>query len=178
MSPSVDFLSTSNKPFVPVSIPREAGDGLRDSPSPSPLSPTCGVYYNARLDPKNFLNGPLSLNPATRVRQMLARPGIIVSVFLHDEDVCSAVDRLPREFATASARAVLLRLVSTACTRGPPRHRKPWKPKSLYSSLFSGAATTASRLGAPDLAIATLNDFVGVCTARFNLCVSGLTGQC
>lgn len=26
----------------------------------------------------------------------------------------------------------------------------------------SGAATTASRLGQPDLAIATLNDFVGV----------------
>ncbi|KAK0191660.1 oxaloacetate acetylhydrolase [Armillaria mellea] len=34
-----------------------------------------GVYYNARLDPKNFLEGPLSPNPATRLRQMLARPG-------------------------------------------------------------------------------------------------------
>jgi hypothetical protein len=29
-------------------------------------------------------------------------------------------------------------------------------------SLGSGAATTASRLGQPDLAIATLNDFVQV----------------
>lgn len=38
------------------------------------------VYYNPRLDPKNFLQGPLSLNPATRLRQMLARPGIVVSV--------------------------------------------------------------------------------------------------
>lgn len=37
------------------------------------------IYYNARLDPKNFLEGPLSVNPATRLRQMLARPGIVVS---------------------------------------------------------------------------------------------------
>jgi hypothetical protein len=38
-----------------------------------------GVYYNPRLDPKNYLEGPLSWNPATRLRQMLARPGIVVS---------------------------------------------------------------------------------------------------
>ena len=37
------------------------------------------AYYNPRLDPKNFLEGPLSWNPATRLRQMLARPGIVVS---------------------------------------------------------------------------------------------------
>jgi len=37
-----------------------------------------GVYYNPRLDPKNYLEGPLSWNPATRLRQMLARPGIVV----------------------------------------------------------------------------------------------------
>ena len=37
------------------------------------------AYYNPRYDPKNFLEGPLSLNPATRLRQMLARPGIVVS---------------------------------------------------------------------------------------------------
>lgn len=42
-------------------------------------SVTGGVYYNARLDPKNFLTGPLSWNPATKLRQMLARPGIVVS---------------------------------------------------------------------------------------------------
>lgn len=36
-------------------------------------------YYNPRLDPKNYLEGPLSDNAATRLRQMLARPGIIVS---------------------------------------------------------------------------------------------------
>jgi hypothetical protein len=38
------------------------------------------VYYNARLDPKNYLDGPLSCNPATRLRQMLARPGIVVGL--------------------------------------------------------------------------------------------------
>lgn len=38
------------------------------------------VYYNARLDPKNYLDGPLSWNPATRLRQMLARPGIVVGL--------------------------------------------------------------------------------------------------
>ena len=50
-----------------VSVPR----GLAGGPAP---------YYNARLDPKNFLEGPLSLNPATRLRQMLARPGIVVRI--------------------------------------------------------------------------------------------------
>jgi hypothetical protein len=37
-------------------------------------------YYNARLDPSNYMDGPLSTNPATRLRQLLARPGIIVGV--------------------------------------------------------------------------------------------------
>jgi hypothetical protein len=37
-----------------------------------------GVYCNPRLDPRNYLEGPLSDNPATRLRQMLARPGIVV----------------------------------------------------------------------------------------------------
>lgn len=36
-------------------------------------------YYNPRLDPKNYMQGPLSDNAATRLRQMLARPGIVVS---------------------------------------------------------------------------------------------------
>ena len=35
-------------------------------------------YYNARLNPMNYMEGPLSTNPATRLRQMLARPGIVV----------------------------------------------------------------------------------------------------
>ncbi|KJA28894.1 hypothetical protein HYPSUDRAFT_625239 [Hypholoma sublateritium FD-334 SS-4] len=83
------------------------------------------VYYNARLDPKNFLDGPLSSNPATRLRQMLARPGIVVA-----PGICDGI----------SARCAL---------------------DAGFSCLYqSGAATTASRLGQPDLAIATLNDFV------------------
>lgn len=42
-------------------------------------TPAKAVYYSPRLDPKNFLDGPFSHNPATRLRQMLARPGIVVS---------------------------------------------------------------------------------------------------
>jgi len=38
------------------------------------------VYDNPRLDPQRFLDGPLSDNPATRLRQMLARPGIVVRI--------------------------------------------------------------------------------------------------
>lgn len=52
-----------------------------ETPS-SPSETTPGVYYNPRFDPKNFHDGPLSLNPATRLRQMLARPGIVVSVII------------------------------------------------------------------------------------------------
>lgn len=48
------------------------------SAAPVVSSSAPGVYYNARLDPKNYLEGPLSDNPATRLRQMLARPGIVV----------------------------------------------------------------------------------------------------
>jgi len=44
----------------------------------SEVSPGPDVYYNPRLDPKNYLEGPLSPNPSTRLRQMLARPGIVV----------------------------------------------------------------------------------------------------
>ena len=53
-----------------------------EAPVPAPVEAAPsgpGVYYNARLDPKNFLEGPLSTNAATRLRQMLARPGIVVS---------------------------------------------------------------------------------------------------
>ncbi|KAJ7169119.1 Pyruvate/Phosphoenolpyruvate kinase-like domain-containing protein [Mycena crocata] len=87
---------------------------------------SAACYYNARLDPRNFLDGPLSTNPATRLRQMLARPGIIVA-----PGICDGI----------SARCAI---------------------EAGFECLYqSGAATTASRLGQPDLAIATLNDFVG-----------------
>ncbi|KAH9006176.1 Pyruvate/Phosphoenolpyruvate kinase-like domain-containing protein [Lactarius hatsudake] len=88
-------------------------------------SPSSGVYYNPRLDPKNYLDGPLSWNPATRLRQMLARPGIVIA-----PGICDGI----------SARCAL---------------------EAGFTCLYqSGAATTASRLGQPDLAISTLNDFV------------------
>ncbi|KAF9012547.1 oxaloacetate acetylhydrolase [Cyathus striatus] len=86
---------------------------------------TPDAYYNARLDPKNYLDGPLSANAATRLRQMLARPGIVVA-----PGICDGI----------SARCAI---------------------EAGFECLYqSGAATTASRLGQPDLAIATLNDFV------------------
>ncbi|KZV73992.1 phosphoenolpyruvate pyruvate domain-containing protein [Peniophora sp. CONT] len=94
-----------------------------------PAKPTVNgdsaVYYNPRLDPANYLEGPLSHNPATRLRQMLARPGIVVA-----PGICDGI----------SARCAM---------------------EAGFDCLYqSGAATTASRLGMPDLAIATLNDFV------------------
>ncbi len=63
-----------------VTAPANEGDITPDSP----LSPVeeSNVYYNPRYDPKNFLEGPLSLNPATRLRQLLARPGIVVCIAL------------------------------------------------------------------------------------------------
>lgn len=60
---------------TPTSIPTTPTTS--SSALPSPISEN--VYYNARLDPKNYLEGPLSWNAATRLRQMLARPGIVVS---------------------------------------------------------------------------------------------------
>ncbi|KAF8893830.1 Pyruvate/Phosphoenolpyruvate kinase-like domain-containing protein [Infundibulicybe gibba] len=91
-----------------------------------PTTSRDGVYYNARLDPKNYLEGPLSTNPATRLRQMLARPGIVVA-----PGICDGI----------SARCAI---------------------EAGFDCLYqSGAATTASRMGQPDLAIATLNDLWG-----------------
>ncbi|KAI5890195.1 Phosphoenolpyruvate/pyruvate domain-containing protein [Schizophyllum commune H4-8] len=109
--------TTNGSAPVPVPVP---ADVAMDGPAERT------VYYNPRLDPKNFLEGPLSLNPSTRLRQMLARPGIVVA-----PGICDGI----------SARCAL---------------------EAGFDCLYqSGAATTASRLGQPDLAIATLNDFVG-----------------
>lgn len=68
MAPALDYFTKSSTQAL--------------APIPAPVAssaPSNGVYYNARLDPKNYLEGPLSENPATRLRQMLARPGIVVS---------------------------------------------------------------------------------------------------
>lgn len=64
--------------------PIEESNGAAIIATPSPETPLkAAVYYNARLDPKNFLEGPLSWDPATRLRQMLARPGIVVRTDAH-----------------------------------------------------------------------------------------------
>ncbi|KAF8146884.1 oxaloacetate acetylhydrolase [Mycena galopus ATCC 62051] len=102
--------------------PTRTAAGLRN---PKLEAQRAAAYYNARLDPSNYLDGPLSTNPATRLRQLLARPGIITA-----PGICDGI----------SARCAI---------------------EAGFECLYqSGAATTASRLGQPDLAIATLNDFV------------------
>lgn len=65
---------------TPAEDPMESSDVSPTSTSrEGSVEATEKPYYNARLDPKNYLEGPLSTNPATRLRQLLARPGIIVS---------------------------------------------------------------------------------------------------
>ncbi|KAJ7028338.1 oxaloacetate acetylhydrolase [Mycena alexandri] len=104
---------------MPAAVARNPKQGARNGNSNG-----APVYYNARLDPVNYMDGPLSTNPATRLRQMLARPGIITA-----PGICDGI----------SARCAI---------------------EAGFECLYqSGAATTASRLGQPDLAIATLNDF-------------------
>ncbi|KIM59257.1 hypothetical protein SCLCIDRAFT_1217808 [Scleroderma citrinum Foug A] len=120
-SSSSDSLSSSTTLSSSDSLESK---GAQLIPSPERVL-TPGVYYNSRFDPENFLDGPLSYDPATRLRQMLARPGIVVA-----PGICDGI----------SARCAL---------------------EAGFDCLYqSGAATTASRLGMPDLAIATLNDFV------------------
>ncbi|KAG1746352.1 phosphoenolpyruvate pyruvate domain-containing protein [Suillus lakei] len=128
MAPGLDFFKSSESSDTPVvQISADAEPEVNDTyKSPAPqVAPKPGVYYNARLDPKNFLEGELSLDAATRLRQMLARPGIVIA-----PGICDGI----------SARCAL---------------------EAGFDCMYqSGAATTASRLGMPDLAIATLNDFV------------------
>jgi hypothetical protein len=85
--PGLDFFTRSSKPEAHhgTSALGDVSAVNRDSQensAPSPQETLClrdpDVYYNTRLDPQNYLDGPLSWNPATRLRQMLARPGIVV----------------------------------------------------------------------------------------------------
>ncbi|THH13666.1 hypothetical protein EW146_g6585 [Bondarzewia mesenterica] len=128
MSPGMDYAPKSSEETTVSSPPAPPAEPESNGvPSvPAALSdPTSKPYYNPRLDPTNYLEGELSWNPATRLRQMLARPGIVVA-----PGICDGI----------SARCAL---------------------EAGFTCLYqSGAATTASRLGQPDLAIATLNDFV------------------
>lgn len=84
--PGLDLFNFDKETYVNGHANGNETDGTNtpdESPLPSPNAPLAAalfdnVYYNPRLDPKNFLEGPLSLNAATRLRQMLARPGIVV----------------------------------------------------------------------------------------------------
>jgi hypothetical protein len=93
--PGLDFFTKRSEPKArrkpsPVSVDVDTyGESRTGMSTPQstlfPRSPQSAVfpgepdvYYNARLDPQNYLEGPLSWNPATRLRQMLARPGIVV----------------------------------------------------------------------------------------------------
>ncbi len=72
MSPALDYYPKLTTSYDSAYLMHDCSD--RTEPE---------VYYNARLDPKKFLDGPLSSNPATRLRQMLARPGIVVRSVLY-----------------------------------------------------------------------------------------------
>ncbi|KII95636.1 hypothetical protein PLICRDRAFT_96724 [Plicaturopsis crispa FD-325 SS-3] len=126
--PGLDYYkSTRPAETVPAAVEQHESTSADVAAANGPVinDSSSSVYYNARLDPKNFLDGPLSTNPATRLRQMLARPGIVVA-----PGICDGI----------SARCAI---------------------EAGFDCLYqSGAATTASRLGQPDVAIATLNDFV------------------
>ena len=85
--PGLDFYKTPESKGLPVvsrqspvpETPIEESNCAAIVATPPPEAPlNAGVYYNPRLDPKNFLEGPLSWDPATRLRQMPARPGIVV----------------------------------------------------------------------------------------------------
>lgn len=76
-------------------------------------------YHNPRLDPKNFLEGPLSTNASTRLRQMLARPGIVVRpLTITIAPILTRFIRSRLVFAMASVRAARLKLVLTASIKG------------------------------------------------------------
>ena len=77
MAPGIDYFPA---PVTTLEAPALQTTDESVMTSVKEQSPSLRVYYNPRLDPKNYLDGPLSWNPATRLRQMLARPGIIVSL--------------------------------------------------------------------------------------------------
>ena len=100
MSPGIDF-SSAYVTIFGVPAPPTTCDSVTTSLKEQPLS--SDVYYNPRLDPENYLDGPLSWNPATRLRQMLARPGIIVGLIIRlFRTHISPIPRLLRVFVTVS----------------------------------------------------------------------------
>lgn len=108
MAPGIDY---SSAPVTVFAAPAPPTTYESVTTSVKGQSPSSGIYYNPRLDPKNYLDGPLSWNPATRLRQMLARPGIVVSLLLepcsssgHTTYLGPLISRLLRVSVTVSAR--------------------------------------------------------------------------
>jgi hypothetical protein len=80
MSPALDYFNKSQSaPVTPEAAPSSAPEPASQAQDAPTSVKEEEVYYNARLDPKNYLDGPLSSVASTRLRQMLARPGIVVS---------------------------------------------------------------------------------------------------
>jgi hypothetical protein len=102
MAPGMDY-SSAPVTILEVPAPPTTCDSVTFSLKEQ--SPSSNVYYNPRLDPTNYLDGPLSWNPATRLRQMLARPGIIVSPITRTSFRIHIlpIPRLLRVFVTVSA---------------------------------------------------------------------------
>ncbi len=106
------------------------------------------TYNNSRLDPKNFLDGPLSPNPATRLRQMLARPGTIVRQSSFRWFADADIDRISSWLLAFTMGSVLdapWRLDSRACTKG---QLYPFDPGSTMSSFTSSQWRSNHRLKA------------------------------
>ncbi len=115
--PGLDYFSKSENGAAPAAA-APAADVNTEAPVEAPRS---NVYYNARLDPKNYLEGPLSHNAATRLRQMLARPGIVVSIGLRSQHFFQLKIFMNRLLLASVMESVLelpLRPGSTACTKG------------------------------------------------------------
>jgi hypothetical protein len=102
MAPGMDY---SSAPVTILEVPAPSTTCDSVTISLKEQSPSSNVYYNPRLDPQNYLDGPLSWNPATRLRQMLARPGIIVSLITRTLfwTHILPIPRLLRVFVTVSA---------------------------------------------------------------------------
>ena len=115
--PGLDYFSKSENGAAPAAA-APAADVNTEAPVEAPRS---NVYYNARLDPKNYLEGPLSHNAATRLRQMLARPGIVVSIGLRSRlflQLKMFMNRLLLASVMESVLELPSRPGSTACTKG------------------------------------------------------------
>lgn len=90
---------------------------LLQTVSTAPVNPDNGLTVVHELADESI---PLSARGSTRLRQLLARPGIVVSVTTTGFWLCD-IDtsiRPPPAFAMVSALAVLSRLASPLYTKG------------------------------------------------------------